>query len=366
MDRMPRWADIVLVPIINLTLAFIVAGLVVLAIGQNPLDAIYFMVKGALGSTTGIGYTLYYATNFIFTGLAFSVAMHARHFNIGAEGQAIMGGVGTAVVLMAVDWPHWIIALPFAVLGASAFGAAWAAIPAYLQAKRGSHVVITTIMFNFIAAALIGFLLNGFLKDPSTQNAETRHFGEGAHLPTFHEMLAPFGIEFSKSAPANISFLLALVAAYLVWLIIWRTRLGYQIRAFGWSQSATAYAGISSFRITIYSMLISGGLAGLLAINVVMGEQERLIKEFVEGAGFMGIAVGLMGRNHPFGIVLAALLFGMLNQGGFELLWEMPGISREMVLVIQALIIIFTGALVHMTRDPIERIFIRLSKKKEV
>jgi len=223
-------------------------------------------------------------------------------------------------------------------------------------------VVITTIMFNFIAAAIIGFLLNGVLKDPGQQNAETRHFSEGAHLPTFHEMLAPFGIEFSKSAPANVSFLVALIAAFAVWILIWRTRLGYQIRAFGWSQSATAYAGISSFRITIYSMLISGGLAGLLAINVVMGEQERLIKEFVEGAGFMGIAVGLMGRNHPFGIVLAALLFGMLTQGGFELLWEMPGISREMVLVIQALIIIFTGALVNMTRDPLERFFIRISK----
>ena len=116
-------------------------------------------------------------------------------------------------------------------------------------------------------------------------------------------------------------------------------------------------------RVTIIAMLISGGLAGLLAINVVMGEAERLILNFVEGAGFMGIAVALMGRNHPFGIILAAFLFGMLNQGGFELMWEMPGISREMVFVIQALIIIFTGALVHMTRDPIERMFIRMSKR---
>lgn len=363
MDKMPRWADIVLVPLINITLAFVVAGLVVLAIGENPFDMIYFMVKGALGSTTGLGYTLYYTTNFIFTGLAFSVAMHARHFNIGAEGQAIMGGVGAAIVLLVVPWPHWTLALPFAVLGAMVCGAFWAAIPAYLQAKRGSHVVITTIMFNFIAAALIGFLLNGLLKSPTTQNAETRHFGEGAHLPTFHEMLAPFGIQFSKSAPANISFLLAILAAVFVWYLIWRTRLGYQIRAFGSSHSATGYAGISALKVTMYSMIISGALAGLLAINVVMGEQERLIKEFVEGAGFMGIAVGLMGRNHPFGIVLAAFLFGMLNQGGFELLWEMPGISREMVLVIQALIIIFTGALVNMTRDPIERLFIRMQKR---
>ncbi len=363
MDKMPRWADIVLVPLINLTLAFFVAGLVVLAIGQNPIDMIFFMVKGALGSTSGIGFTLYYATNFIFTGLAFAVAMHARLFNIGGEGQAAIGGLGAAIVLLAVPWPHWTVALPFAILGAGIFGAGWAAIPAYLQAKRGSHIVITTIMFNFIGAALIGFLLNGLLKDPTTQNAETRNFGAGAHLPTFHEMLAPFGIEFSKSAPANVSFILAIAAAFGVWLLIWHTRLGYQIRAFGQSETATAYAGISGVRVTIIAMLISGALAGMLAINVVMGEQERLIKEFVEGAGFMGIAVALMGRNHPFGIVLAALLFGMLNQGGFELLFEMPGISREMVLVIQALIIIFTGALVHMTRDPIERMFIRKRKR---
>ena len=365
MDTMPRWADIVLVPIINLTLAFIVAGLVVLAIGENPIDMIFFMVKGSLGSTSGIGFTLYYATNFIFTGLAFAVAMHARLFNIGGEGQALMGGLGAALVLLAIPWPHWTLALPFAIIGAGIFGAGWAAVPAYLQAKRGSHIVITTIMFNFISAALLIFLLNGVLKRPGQQSAETRHFGDGMHLPTFHEMLSPLGIEFSKSAPANISFILAIIAAFGVWLLIWRTRLGYQIRAFGQSETATAYAGISSVRVTIIAMLISGGLAGMLAINVVMGEAERLILNFVEGAGFMGIAVALMGRNHPFGIVLAGLLFGMLNQGGFELLFEMPGISREMVLVIQALIIIFTGALVHMTRDPIERIFIRMQKRAE-
>jgi ABC-type uncharacterized transport system permease subunit len=232
-----------------------------------------------------------------------------------------------------------------------------------LQAKRGSHIVITTIMFNFIGAAMVGYLLNNYLKNPASQNAESRHFGEGAHLPTFHEMLQPLGIEFSKSAPANISFILAILCAWLVWVLIWRTRLGYQIRAFGNSDSATAYAGISAFRVTMMAMLISGALSGMLAINVVMGEQERLIKEFVEGAGFMGIAVALMGRNHPFGIVLAGILFGVLNQGGFELLWEMPGITREMVLVIQALIIIFTGALDHMTRDPLERLFFRMRRE---
>ncbi|MFQ5439045.1 MAG: ABC transporter permease [Paracoccaceae bacterium] len=363
MDRMPRWADVFLVPLINVILAFFVSGLVVLAIGENPLKAIWVMISGSLGSTSGIGFTLYYTTNYIFTGLAVAMAFHARLFNIGGEGQAAISGIGVAVVLLAFDWPHWIVAMPFAIAGAAIFGAAWALIPAYLQARRGSHIVITTIMFNFIGAALMGFLLNGILKNPDTQNAETVAFPAGAHLPTAHEVLAVFGIPFNKSAPLNISFLLALICAVFVWYLLWRTRLGYQIRAFGHNDAAARYAGIPAVRITIITMLISGALAGMLSINVVWGEQERLIKEFVEGAGFMGIAVALMGRSHPFGIVLAAFLFGMLTQGGFELLWEMPNISREMVLVIQALIILFTGALNYMVHDPVERMFLRRKKR---
>ncbi len=362
MNKMPRWADIFLVPFINLVLAFLVSGLVVMAIGENPFRAIWIMISGSLGSTSGIGYTLYYATNYMFTGLAVAFAFHARLFNIGGEGQAAVGGIGAALVLLAFNWQHWYLALPFAIIGASAFGGAWAFIPAYLQAKRGSHIVITTIMFNFIGAALMGYLLNGILKNPKSQNAETVAFPAGAHLPTAHEVLAPLGIEFSKSAPLNVSFLLALACAFLVWFLLWHTRLGYEIRAFGHSEPAARYAGIPAVKITIITLLISGALAGLLSINVVMGEQERLIKEFVEGAGFVGIAVALMGRSHPFGIVLASLLFGMLTQGGFELLWEMPDISREMVLVIQALIILFTGALDNMVRDPIERLFLKFRK----
>ncbi|WP_457649994.1 ABC transporter permease [Profundibacter sp.] len=362
MDKMPRWADVVLIPLISLMLAFAASGLVVLAIGENPIQAITVMVKGALGSTSGLGYTLYYATNYMFTGLAVAVAFHARMFNIGGEGQAAIAGVGATLVILAFDWPHWTLALPFAIMGAALFGGFWAAIPAYLQAKRGSHIVITTIMFNFIAAAVMGFLLNGVLKNPDTQNAETVKFPDGAHLPTAHEFLAPLGINFSKSAPLNISFLLALLCAFLVWFLLWRTRLGYSIRAFGQSEKGAKYAGISAFRIIMISMFISGALAGMLSINVVMGEQERLIKEFVEGAGFVGIAVALMGRNHPVGIILAAILFGMLTQGGFELLWEMPNISKEVVLVIQGMIILFTGALDYMVRGPVEKLFLRMKK----
>ena len=362
MDRIPKWADVVLIPLISLALALTASGLVVLAIGENPFQAVWVIVKGALGTTSNIGYTLYYATNYMFTGLAVAVAFHARMFNIGGEGQAAISGIGVAVVLLAFDWPHWAVALPFAIIGGGLFGAMWAAIPAYLQAKRDSHIVITTIMFNYIGAAVMGFLLNGIMKNPATQNAETTPFPEGSHLPTLHDILSIFGIPFSKHAPANISLLLALLCAWLVWFLLWRTRLGYAIRAFGHSPGAAKYAGISAVKITIIAMMISGALAGMLAINAVMGQQERLIKEFVEGAGFVGIAVALMGRNHPVGIIIAAILFGMLTQGGFELLWEMPSISKELVLVIQGMIILFTGALDYMVRGPVERMFIRARK----
>ena len=359
MDKIPKWADVILIPLISLALALTASGLVVLAIGENPFQAVWVIVKGALGTTSNIGYTLYYATNYMFTGLAVAVAFHARMFNIGGEGQAAISGIGVAVVLLAFDWPHWAVALPFAIIGGGLFGAMWAATPAYLQAKRDSHIVITTIMFNYIGAAVMGFLLNGIMKNPATQNAETMPFPEGSHLPTLHDILSIFGIPFSKHAPANISLLLALLCAWLVWFLLWRTRLGYAIRAFGHSPGAAKYAGISAVKITIIAMMISGALAGMLAINVVMGQQERLIKEFVEGAGFVGIAVALMGRNHPIGIIIAALLFGMLAQGGFELLWDMPNISKEVVLVIQGMIILFTGALDYMVRGPVERMFIR-------
>ncbi len=363
MDKMPKWADVVLIPFISLLLAFIASGFVVAAVGADPFKAIRVMVEGAIGPR-GIGYTLYYATNYMFTGLAVAVAFHARMFNIGGEGQAAMGGLGAAIVLLMFDWPHWTLALPAAMIGAAAFGAFWAAIPAYLQAKRGSHIVITTIMFNFIAAATLGYLLNGVLKNKATQSAETVKFYEGTHLPSLHDFLGVFGIPFSKHAPANISLLLALICAVGVWFLLWRTRLGYQIRAFGHSENAAKYAGISGVKITVISMVISGALAGMLAINVVMGETERLISSFVEGAGFVGIAVALMGRSHPVGIVLASLLFGGLTQGGAEISFEMPELSKEMVLVIQAMIILFTGALDNLVRGPVEKLFLSMRKEQ--
>ena len=356
MGKMPNWADAVLVPIISLLLAALLSALVILAIGEDPLAALQLMVKGALGSSYGWGYTLYYTTNFIFTGLAVAVAFHARLFNIGGEGQAMLGGLGVALACLYIPWPHWALALLGATATAAVLGALWALLPAYLQARRGSHIVITTIMFNFIASALLNYLLVNVMRPKGSMDPATAKFAEPTHLPTLHDMLAPLGIAFSKSAPANISLVIAVLACAAVWVLIWRTRLGYKIRAFGHSEPAAHYAGINATRITVATMLISGGLAGMMAINTTMGEAERLVLNSVEGAGFIGIAVALMGRSHPVGVLLAALLFGFLYQGGAELaLWT--NIPRELIMVIQALVILFTGALDNMVRMPLERLF---------
>ncbi|MFG6528026.1 ABC transporter permease, partial [Sulfitobacter sp. M23508] len=306
MDVMPKWAEVILVPLISLLLAAVLSALVILSIGEDPVAAVNLMVKGALGSTYGWGYTLYYATNFIFTGLAVAVAFHARLFNIGGEGQAMLGGLGVALAALYIPWPHWTLALIGCGVMAGLLGAIWAAIPGWLQAKRGSHVVITTIMFNFIAAALLNYVLVNVMRPPGSMDPASARFPEAVHLPTLHELLAPLGIAFSKSAPANVSLLVAVGACVAIWMLIWRTRLGYEIRAYGHSQPAAKYAGISPVRITMITMIISGALAGLMAINNVMGESERLVLNATEGAGFIGIAVALMGRSHPVGVFFAA------------------------------------------------------------
>jgi general nucleoside transport system permease protein len=363
MTAMPKWADAVLVPLISLVIAFVISGVVILAIGEDPVAAMKIMVTGALGSTYGWGYTLYYSTNFIFTGLAVSVAFQAGLFNIGGEGQASLGGLGVAVACLFVPWPHWSLALIGAAGMAALFGAAWAAVPAYLQAKRGSHVVITTIMFNYIASALMIYVLVTILRPMGAMDTASARFDPSLKLPRLGDILGLVGIPFNNRNPANISLLIALVACVGVWVLMWRTRLGYQLRAFGKSEKASVYAGINPVRITMYAMLISGGLSGMMAINTVMGEAQRLLLNSVEGAGFIGIAVALMGRSHPVGVLLAAILFGFLYQGGAELaLWTT--IPRELIIVIQALVILFTGAMDNMVRKPVESLFLMLQKGK--
>jgi ABC-type uncharacterized transport system permease subunit len=366
MTKLPTWADVVLVPVISLLLAAFVAALVLLAIGQSPIQAFNVMVEGALGSAYGWGYTLYYATSFIFTGLAVTIAFHGGLFNIGGEGQALLGGLGVSLVCLYLPMPHWTMTLLLAMLAAMVFGGAWAAVPAYLQAKRGSHIVITTIMFNYIAAALLIYILVSVLRPTGSMDPASARFPDAVGLPKFHDMpflqdlflkygpdgllkLSKEGLPTYQRVPANVTFFISLAACFGVWRLMWHTRLGYEIRAFGKQEKAANYAGISSFKIIMIAMILSGAFSGLMAINNVMGQAERLLQNSAEGAGFIGIAVALMGRNHPLGVLLAAILFGFLYQGGASLGLETT-IPIELRTVLQGLVILFTGALDIMVR----------------
>ncbi|MDG5496402.1 ABC transporter permease [Niveispirillum sp. BGYR6] len=355
-DNLPWWATGVLLPVINVVLALIVSAIVILAIGEDPLGAMWTMVQGALGTSEGLGYTLYYATSLIFTALAVAVAFHGGLFNIGGEGQAYLGGLGVGLVCLAVGNMPWYLVLPLSVLGGAAFGGLWGAIPGYLQAYRGSHVVITTIMFNFIASSLMVYLMVNVLIRPGQMSPESAQFDKATFLPLVQDMAAAIGIQMNPS-PLNFSLFLALAACVLVWAFIWHTRWGFALRTVGANENAARYAGIDPKKAIIIAMALSGALAGLLGVNEIHGVQHRLLLNFPAGMGFTGIAVALMGRNHPAGIVPAAILFGMLYQGGTELIFDYPSISRELVVVIQGVVILFAGALEHMFRPTLVRLF---------
>jgi len=354
---LPQWIDVGLIPAINVGIALLVSGLVIMAVGEDPLAAVEIMINGALGYEEGIGYTLYYATNFIFTGLAVAAAFHAGLFNIGGEGQAYIGGLGVGLAMLLFDssLPAFML-IPISILSAALFGGMYAAIPAYLQAYRGSHIVITTIMFNFISSAIMVYLMVNVLIMPGQQSPESREFSDAAQIPFIHDVFGWFGVTIAHS-PLNLTVVWALICCVFLWVFVWRSKWGYEIRAVGFNETAAAYAGIKPTRVIMLSMCISGALAGFVGLNEIVGVQHRLLLNFTAGYGFTGIAVSLMGRNHPFGIVLASLLFGGLYQGGADLAFEVPAITREMVVAIQGFVILFSGALAYMITPWMTRLY---------
>jgi ABC-type uncharacterized transport system permease subunit len=362
---LPRWLDHGMLPLLNVGLALAVAGLVVGAVGQSPWQAMKLLVDGAFGSPLAWGYTLYYATNFIFTGLAVAVALHAGLFNIGAEGQATVGGLALGLVLFKLgDALPTPLLIPLAAVAGVAAGAAWALVPAWLQAWRGSHIVVTTIMFNFLASSLMVWLLVNVLMPPGSLAVETVPFAEAASLPSAQTLLAVLGVEM-PATPLNLSFVLALLCCVGVWLLLWRTRTGYALRTLGSAPDAARYAGFNPRRLILLAMAISGGLAALLGLNEIAGVHHKLLLNFSGGAGFTGIAVALMGRNHPVGIVLASLLFGALYQGGTELTFEMPALTRDMVVAVQGFMVLFCGALALVLRPGMVWLYAGLAGKAE-
>jgi len=322
-------------PILAVALGLSVGLGVTWVAGENPWHVFIILGKGAFGSGYDFGMTLFYATPLIFTGLSVAVAFQAGLFNIGAEGQLTLGALAAAAV--GAVWPGlWSPLAPvLAGLAAVLAGALWGAIPGWLRARRGSHDVITTIMLNFVAAGLASYVALYVLKNPDSQNPETRPIGAGYLIPKF----GIFG-----GAPVSLALPLAVLAAILVWVLLWRTVLGFEMRAVGQSESAARAAGIDPGRIRITAMCLAGGLAGLVGVGEVLGNAGKFRVGFSPEFGFIGIAVALLGRKHPAGVVAATMLFGALPKGAMALDLETEHVTQELSLVLQALIILSVSA----------------------
>ena len=343
-------------PLIAVIAAFIVGGIVVLIIGDDPVEAYRLLIGSALSWPDGIGYTLFYATPLIFTGLAVAVAFRCGLLNIGAEGQLYVAAFACAWVAIKLGGTQvdvfgtpvnyaWaslpaVLLIPLAMLAAIGAGAAWGAIPGFLKARFGSHEVINTIMLNFIAVALVSYFTQYYYKIPGDPIMQTAPIGEAAHIPRLGSFLAGL----PERIPLNVAFLLAIIACALVYVFLWRTKWGYEIRATGASPSAAEYGGISTRKQIVLAMAVSGGLAGMVGINEVLGYRYRYYDGFSDNYGFTGIAVALLGRNHPVGVFFSALLFGMLQRGAIPVDAFTERVSKDLVQILQAIVILFVAA----------------------
>ena len=326
------------------------------AAGESPLHVLLVLIKSAFGSPYDIGMTLFYTTPLILTGLSVSIAFHAGLFNIGAEGQLTLGALAAATV--GACFPH--LSQPWApLLGAAAAffaGAAWGWIPGWLRVSRGGHEVINTIMLNFIAVAFASWFTLDVLKNPESQNPETLPVGQG-YLLSHPAWLG--------DSPVSVALPMALLVAVGTYYFLSRSVLGFELRSVGQSESAARTAGVNSGKMRILAMTLAGGVAGLVGVGEVLGNAGRFRPGFSADFGFTGIAVALLGRNRPGGIVAAALLFGALHKGTADLDMETEHVTRDLSLVLQALIVISVSAEALWSGKLIGRFSKKLSKKEK-
>jgi len=352
-------------PFIAILGALFIGSLVILLIGENPIQVYKMMFGLAIGNRDGWGNVLFRATPLIFTGLAVAFAFRCGLFNIGGEGQVYVGAFLAAYVGFTFTSLPAILLIPLTIFASALGGAFWASIPGILKAKTGVHEVIVTIMMNWIAASLT-FYLALLYKAPATESMKaagvqqmiphTSEIAEAARLPRIATILSYFNIQFPSHNPLNVSFFIAIIAAVVIYYILWKTSLGYEIRAVGHNPMASEYAGINIAKNIILAMVISGALAGLVGTNEVMGYKFRWRQELFLNLGFNGIAVALLGKNHPLGVVLAAILFGILSYGGALVnIFTGGKIPRELIIVIQAVIVI----LVVVADEIVKRLIIR-------
>src|SRR5215467_5957462 len=329
-----------LFPTLAILAAFVVGAIVIAAIGDDPIETYRLLIGSAISWPDGIGYTLFYATPLIFTGLAVAVGFRCGLLNIGAEGQLTIAAFATAWAgISFANSSAWIL-IPLTCLVAILSGALWGTIPGVLKARFGSHEVINTIMMNFIAVGVASALTQTYFKERGDPILETQPIGAPAHIPRLGQIIPAV----PARLPLNIAFLLALVACGLVYVFLWKTKWGYEIRATGSNASAAEYGGISIKKQIVLAMAVSGGLAGMVAINEVLGNRHRYYDGFSDNYGFTGIAVALLGRNHPVGVILAALLFAALQHGGIYVDGFSEHVTKDIVQVLQGIIILFVAA----------------------
>jgi simple sugar transport system permease protein len=296
-------------PLVALAIAAVVGDLLILSFGEAPGTVFRLLIEGTWGNAYGIGQVLYKTTTLVCTGLAFALAGRAGLFNVGAEGQLAAGGFGAAVLglLLPAGTPA-LLAVPLCLVAAMVAGAGVGAVPGVLRARFGASEVIVTIMLNFIVLACLNWVVSSRLHVPETLHTPPIVAGM---VPRFADGIAAF-----RGSAANVTIVFAVLAAVVSWWYLFRTRSGYALRAVGLQPDAAEYGGVRVPRVLLVTMCLSGALAGLGGMNFVLGYKGYYEEGFAGGAGFLGIAVALVGRNHPFGILAAALLFATLSQGG--------------------------------------------------
>ncbi len=321
----------VLIQVVAVLLAVLIGAVILIVSGANPIQAYVALLRGAFGTITALGRTLEKATPLIFSGLAVAFAFKAGMFNIGAQGQLLLGAITAAFLGFAIHGLPPYIHMPLALIGGALAGSLYGAIPGTLKAYRGAHEVITTIMLNYIAINITDYFADGPWKDATPGNivARTPVVDRAALIPNVGGI--PMG------------FVIAIVVAFIIWWLLYKTTIGFEIRMVGLNPHASRYAGIKVAKTLILTMVISGILAGMGGAVETLGVVGRFQPGFNTGLGFDGITVAMLGKTHPFGTIPAAILVGAMKAGSSEMQFS-SGVAKEITDVIQALILFFVAA----------------------
>ncbi|MCY0148146.1 ABC transporter permease [Hoeflea sp. G2-23] len=335
-----EFEDLVIVPVFAIVAALILGALTMLATGVEPgtiARSYLALLKGSVGSVNAISETLTAATPLVLAGLGLALGFRAGLFNIGAEGQILVGGMASVIAGFSLSGLPYIVLLPISLLAGALVGGLYAAIAGWLRAATGAHEVISTIMLNLIAYRLVDYMLRlPYVQRAGRSDPISKSVPENAQLPRLLEWIDP-------NLRVHAGIFLTLAAVLLVYWILYRTKIGFEFRASGASPDAARFAGMRSGLIIVAAMATAGALAGLAGSAQVLGVLDRATPGFSAGIGFNAIAVALLGRSHPFGVLLAGLLFGGLEAGGRQMQVD-AGVSIDLIGIIQSLIIVFIAA----------------------